>query len=107
VATLALADKDRQDLGDLLHRYGRQHTTRTVTIADDGLTATVRYTSRIPRHGHLLEAFVLAVHPAAQKPKGAGPQPLSEPCRSPEHDLEAERSGYPRRTSPSGTGGAR
>ena len=25
VATLALADKDRQDLVDLLHKYGRQH----------------------------------------------------------------------------------
>ena len=68
VATLALADKDRQDLVDLLHKYGRQHPTGTVTIPDDCLTATVRYTSRTPTHGHLREAFVLAVHPAGEKP---------------------------------------
>ena len=66
VATLALADKDRQDLVDLLHKYGRQHPTGTVTIPDDCLTATVRYTSRTPTHGHLREAFVLAVHPAGE-----------------------------------------
>jgi bifunctional non-homologous end joining protein LigD len=68
VATLALADKDRQDLVDLLHRYGRQHPTGTVTIPDNCLTATVRYTSRTPTHGHLREAFVLAVQPAGQNP---------------------------------------
>jgi ATP-dependent DNA ligase len=65
VATLAIADQDRRDLVDLLHRYGRHHPTGTVTIADDCLTATVRYTSRTPTHGHLREAFVLAVRPAA------------------------------------------
>jgi ATP-dependent DNA ligase len=64
VATLALADKDRRDLVDLLHRYGGQHPTGTVTIADHCLTATVCYTSRTPTHGHLREAFVLAVRPA-------------------------------------------
>ena len=32
VATLALADKDRQDLVDLLHRWGRRHPTGAVTI---------------------------------------------------------------------------
>jgi bifunctional non-homologous end joining protein LigD len=69
VATLALADKDRQDLVDLLHRYGRRHPTGTVTIPDDCLTATVRYTSRTPTHRHLREAFVLAVHPAGPEPK--------------------------------------
>ena len=68
VATLAIADKDRQDLVDLLHRYGRRHPTGTVTIPDDCLTATVRYTSRTPTHGHLREAFVLAVQPAGQVP---------------------------------------
>ena len=72
VATLALADKDRQDLVDLLHKYGRQHPTGTVTIPDDCLTATVRYTSRTPTHGHLREAFVLAVQPAGQKPNLSG-----------------------------------
>lgn len=46
VATLALADKDRQDLVDLLHKYGRQHPTGTITIPEDCLTAIVRYTSR-------------------------------------------------------------
>jgi ATP-dependent DNA ligase len=65
VATLAIADQDRRNLVDLLHRYGRQHPTGTVTIADDCITATVRYTSRTPTNGHLREAFVLAVRPAA------------------------------------------
>src|SRR5689334_9629391 len=51
VATLAIADKDRQELVDLLHKYGRRLPTATVTIADDCLSATVRYTSRTPTHG--------------------------------------------------------
>jgi ATP-dependent DNA ligase len=68
VATLAIAEKDRQDLISLLHRYGRQHPTGTVTIPEDCLTATVRYTSRTPTHGHLREAFVLAVRPSGQAP---------------------------------------
>ena len=66
VATLALADSQRAALVDLLHRYGRRHPTGTITIPDDCLTATVRYTSRTPTHGHLREAFVLAVQPAGQ-----------------------------------------
>ena len=69
VATLAIADKERQDLVDLLHRYGRRHPTGTVTIPEDCLTATVRYTSRTPTHGHLREAFVIAVHPAGHETK--------------------------------------
>ncbi len=69
MATLAIADKERQDLVDLLHRYGRRHPTGTVTVPNDCLSATVRYTSRTPSHGHLREAFVLAVHPAGEKPK--------------------------------------
>ncbi len=64
VATLALGDKDRQDLVDLLHRYGRRHPTGAVTIADDCLSAVVRYTSRTPTHGHLREAFVIGVRPS-------------------------------------------
>jgi hypothetical protein len=70
VATLAIAETDRQDLIDLLHRYGRRHPG-AVTIADDCLTAIVRYTSRTPTHGHLREAFVIAVRPAGQKPRSA------------------------------------
>ena len=41
VATLAIADKDRQDLVDLLHRYGRRHPTGAVTIPEDCLSAIV------------------------------------------------------------------
>ncbi len=66
MATLVLADRDRAALVDLLHRYGRQHPTGTITIPADRLTATVRYTSRTPTHGHLREAFVLAVQPAGE-----------------------------------------
>jgi hypothetical protein len=66
VATLALASNERAALVDLLQRYGRQHPTGTATIPADCLTATVRYTSRTPTHGHLREAFVLAVQPARQ-----------------------------------------
>ncbi len=68
VATLATADHDRAALVDLLHRYGRRHPPRAVTIPDDCLTATVRYTSRTPTRGRLREAFVLAVQPARQVP---------------------------------------
>jgi hypothetical protein len=72
VATLAIADKERAELVDLLHRYGRQHPTGTITIPANCLTATVRYSSRTPTHGHLREAFVLAVHPAGQTPNLSG-----------------------------------
>ncbi len=72
VATLAIADSQRSALVDLFHRYGRQHPTGTITIPGDCLTATVRYTSRTPTHGHLREAFVTAVQPAGQgSPTGA------------------------------------
>ena len=64
VATLALADSERAALVDLLHRYGPRHPTGTVTIPAACLSATVRYTSRAPTHGHLREAFVSAVQPA-------------------------------------------
>jgi ATP-dependent DNA ligase len=66
VASLVLAEQERMALIDLLHRYGRHHPTGTITIPDTCLTATVRYTSRTPTHGHLREAFVLAVRPAAR-----------------------------------------
>ena len=48
VATLALADNKRAVIVELPHRYGRQHPTGTITVPDDCLTATVRYTSRTP-----------------------------------------------------------
>ena len=48
VATLAIADSQRSALVDLLHRYGRRHPTGTITIPDDCLTTTVRYTSAPP-----------------------------------------------------------
>jgi hypothetical protein len=53
---------------ELLHRYGRRHPAGTITIPGDCLTATVRYTSRTPTHGHLREAFVLAVQLAGPGP---------------------------------------
>jgi hypothetical protein len=80
VASLALADSQRAALVELLHRYGRRHPTGTVTIPADCLTATVRYTARTPTHGHLREAFVLAVHPAGQTPISAGaPDAVPDP----------------------------
>ncbi len=52
VATLAIADKDRQHLDDLLHRWGRRHPTGAVTIPPDlTLHDRPRYTSRTPTHG--------------------------------------------------------
>jgi hypothetical protein len=68
VASVALADSQRSAVVELLHRYGRRHPTGTITIPGDCLTATVRYTSRTPTHGHLREAFVLAVQPAGPGP---------------------------------------
>ena len=49
VATLAIADKDRQDLVDLLHRYGRRHPTGAVTIPEDCLSAIVNLPHPHPR----------------------------------------------------------
>jgi hypothetical protein len=48
---IAVADHERAPLVDLLPRYGRRHPTGAVTIPDDCLTATVRYTSRTPLTG--------------------------------------------------------
>jgi bifunctional non-homologous end joining protein LigD len=66
VASLAMAEPERAAVVDLLHRYGRSHPTATVTIPEDCLAATVRFTSRTPSRGLLCEASVIAVHPASQ-----------------------------------------
>jgi bifunctional non-homologous end joining protein LigD len=63
-ASLAMPETERVALVDLLQRYGRSHPTGTLTIAEDCLSATVRYTSRTPTHGLLREAIVVAVQPA-------------------------------------------
>jgi bifunctional non-homologous end joining protein LigD len=65
VASLSLPEPDRSSLIDLLQRYGRSHPTGTITIPEDCLTATVRYSSRTPTHGLLREAVVVAVHPTS------------------------------------------
>ena len=58
-------------------------------------------------NGHLREAFVLAVHPAGQKPNSAGPRPPSEACCSvPQMTSRRSARGYPYRGGPSGTGEA-
>jgi hypothetical protein len=61
---LAHAEVQRRALLELIERHGRRHPTGTVTIHEDALKATVHYTCRTPTHGHLREAFVVAVHPA-------------------------------------------
>jgi hypothetical protein len=55
-------------LVDLLQRYGRSHPTGAITIPEDRLTATVRFTNRTPTHGLLREATIVAVHPANRPP---------------------------------------
>jgi ATP-dependent DNA ligase len=64
-ATLALPEEQRAAVVELLRRYGRSHPTGTITISPDCLQAVVRYTSRTPTHGHLREAVVVAIEPAA------------------------------------------
>ena len=54
---------DRVALIDLLQRYGRHHPTGVVMIPEDRIQATVHYTAHNPTHGHLREAFVVAVEP--------------------------------------------
>jgi ATP-dependent DNA ligase len=63
-ASLALPESERVTLVSLLERYGRSHPTGAITIPEDCLVATVRYTSRTPAHGLLREAVVIAVRPA-------------------------------------------
>jgi ATP-dependent DNA ligase len=68
VASLAMPEAERTVLVDLLQRYGRSHPTETITIPEDRLAATVRFTSRTPTRGLLREAVVVAVHPANRPP---------------------------------------
>jgi ATP-dependent DNA ligase len=63
-ASLALPEAERAAVVNLLERYGRSHPTGAITIPEDCLLATVRYTSRTPTHGLLREAVVTAVRPA-------------------------------------------
>jgi bifunctional non-homologous end joining protein LigD len=67
-ASLALPESERAALVALLQRYGRSHPTGAITIPEDCLAATVRFTSRTPTHGLLREATVVAVHPANSPP---------------------------------------
>jgi ATP-dependent DNA ligase len=64
VASLAMPEAERTAVVDLLQRYGRSHPTGAITIPEDCLTATVRFTSPTPIHRLLREATVVAVHPA-------------------------------------------
>ncbi len=68
VAALAIPDKDTTGSRRPAAPLRSPSPHRPVTIPDSCLTATVRYTSRTPTHGHLREAFVLAVQPAGQVP---------------------------------------
>lgn len=64
VATVSLPETERAGLVALIGRYGQRHPTGSLTIPPDCVTATVRYSSRTPTHGHLREAAVVAVQPA-------------------------------------------
>jgi ATP-dependent DNA ligase len=61
VASLALPEAERATLGGLLQRYGRHHPHGAITIREECLAATVRFTSRTPTHGLLREAVVVAI----------------------------------------------
>ena len=65
-ASLALPESERAALVALLERYGRRHQTGAITIPEDCLVATMRFTTRTPTHGLLREATVVAVHPATR-----------------------------------------
>jgi ATP-dependent DNA ligase len=69
-ASLALPEPERATLVALLERYGRHHPTGAVTILEDCLVATVRFTSRTPTHGLLREAAVFGVHSASRQSGG-------------------------------------
>jgi hypothetical protein len=62
-ASLTFAEAERTALVALLERYGRSHPTGTITIPEDCLTATVRFTRRAPTHRVLREAVVVGVQP--------------------------------------------
>jgi hypothetical protein len=64
-ASLAMPEGERVGLVALLKRYGRSHPTGAITIPEDCLAATVRYTSHTPTHRLLREAAVIGVHPAS------------------------------------------
>jgi ATP-dependent DNA ligase len=72
VASLVMPEVERAALVELLLRYGRSHPTGAVTIPEDCLAATVRFTSRTPTLGQLREATIVAVHPVNQ-PSAADP----------------------------------
>jgi hypothetical protein len=63
VASIALADQEREGVVELLRRYGRRHPTGAVTIPEDCLVATVTFTSRTPTHGLLRDATVITISP--------------------------------------------
>jgi ATP-dependent DNA ligase len=63
VASPAMPEVERAALVDLLQRYRRSHPTGAITIPEDCLAATVRFTSRTPTRGLLREAAVTGVHP--------------------------------------------
>jgi hypothetical protein len=73
-APLAMPERQRVALVDLLQRYGRHHATGVVTIPEDCIRATVHDTARTPTRGHLREAFVVAVEPiGSERTDGASP----------------------------------
>jgi hypothetical protein len=67
VGTLKLPEDERTALIGLMERYGRRHSSGTVTIPSDCIEAVVHYTSCTPTHGHLREAFVLSMKPAEKR----------------------------------------
>ena len=64
VATLAIADRNGPLSSTCFTATAGNTPPAPSPSPIDCLTATVRYTSRTPTHGHLREAFVLAVQPA-------------------------------------------
>ena len=79
VGTLAMPERQRVALVDLLQRYGRHHPTGVVMIPEDRIQAIVHYTARTPTHGHLREAFVVAVEPIGSDGID-GPSPRDPSC---------------------------
>jgi hypothetical protein len=67
VGTLSLGEDERAALIGLMERYGQRHSSGTVTIPPDCMTAVVRYMSRTPTRGHLREAFVVSIEPAEER----------------------------------------
>jgi hypothetical protein len=67
LATLAMPEPQQAALLDLLQRYGRQHPSGAVTIAEDCIHAVVHYTARTPTHVRLREAFAVAIQPVGTR----------------------------------------